>query len=112
MKKQHVCQGCLNEFDPEKLNTALIDSAIQHKVLFCDDCLVKLAIKNAMPFSSRKKKEKIDVSGLIGTGDTTNKGKKKYWFVDAGKLIKLVAESGLKRELKPATEADIKKLKK
>lgn len=110
--KKHVCQGCLNEFNPESLNWALVDSSIPHKAIYCEDCLIKLSLKNAMPYSSRKKKEKPDITGLIDTGDTTNKGKKKYWFIEEGKLIKLVAESGIKRGLKGATAEDIKKLKK
>lgn len=110
--KKHVCQGCLKEFNPEYLNYALIESTIPHKAIFCEECLIKLSLKTAMPFSSRKKKEKPDITGLIDSGDTTNKGKKKYWFIENGKLIKLVAESGLKRELKPATVEQVKKLKK
>lgn len=110
--KKHVCQGCFNEFNPEDLDWAFIESTIPHKAIYCQDCLIKLSLKSAMPFSSRKKKEKPDLAGLVETGDTTNKGKKKYWFLEEGELIKLVAESGRKRGLKPATEDEIKKLKK
>ena len=110
--KKHVCQGCLKEFNPEHLSWALMESTIQHRALFCEDCLVKIHTKSILPFSSRKKKQKPDVTGMIDSGVSTNKGKKKYWFMQDGKLIKLVAESGLKRELKPATEKEIKKLKK
>lgn len=109
---KHVCQECLKEFDPDKLSWALMECSIPHRALFCEDCLLKIHAKNVLPFSSRKKRKEIDTSGLIDSGVTTSKGKKKYWFINEGKLIRLVAESGFKRKLKPATEKDVKKLSK
>jgi hypothetical protein len=96
-----VCQKCLKLFEDVDMYIYSVDSEIPHGALCCSDCAKELPQDILIPFSNRKVKQKIDTKGWI-EGEPTKKGNVRYIFIDEkGKEVTLLAETGVKKGLKP-----------
>ena len=105
--KRIVCQECIKIFDPYDIMEYLVESEIPHWSMCCTECAKKLPEGTEIkPHYKNKRKKKIDTTGWV-EGKPTRKGNTRYIFIDEkGKEVTLLAETGIKKGLKPLIKKD------
>lgn len=105
-REGRICQECLNTiYDYNNLNWYYRDKGSSaHYSIICDDCVDKLKVKQSLltPFNKYKPKNNF----IEGT--PTKTGTKRFYFKKDDKIVLLTAESGIKKNLKPAKNNEIK----